>query len=173
MTKHQNFIVDMEKVKELTYRKLWTWADLARNANITEPTIYALQFGRRKASLRTVYKIAKALSVEPSDIIKEEQKIDKTRKTVPFDEDFEHALISYERYSLGRKTYVVGMCVEYIMKFLKDVSDKTLWVMQEDLEHPLTYGDPFIDKPEWMKLKEAIKKELEHRERRGMTSAYK
>lgn len=95
------------------------------------------------------------------------------RKTVPFDEDFEHALISYERYSLGRKTYVVGMCVEYIMKFLKDVSDKTLWIMQEDLEHPLTYGDPFIDKPEWMKLKEAIKKELERREKKGILYAYK
>lgn len=65
--------VNMEKVKELTYRNLWTWADLARNAHITQPTIYALQAGRRKASLRTVYKIATALGVEPSEIVKEEQ----------------------------------------------------------------------------------------------------
>ena len=95
------------------------------------------------------------------------------RKTVPFDEDFEHALISYERYSLGRKTYIVGMCTEYITKFLKDVSDKTLLVIQKDLERPLTYGDPFIDKPQWLKLKGAIKKELERRERKGMLNADK
>ena len=45
--------------------------------------------------------------------------------------------------------------------------------MQEDLEHPLTYGDPFIDKPEWMKLKDAINKELERRKRKGILNAYK
>lgn len=63
--------IDMLKVKEMTYRKLWTWADLAKQAGITQPTIYALQAGRRKASQRTLFKLAAALDVDPSEIIKE------------------------------------------------------------------------------------------------------
>lgn len=63
--------IDMPKVKEMTYRKLWTWADLAKQAGITQPTIYALQAGRRKASQRTLFKLAAALDVDPSEIIKE------------------------------------------------------------------------------------------------------
>lgn len=63
--------IDMLKVKEMTYRKLWTWADLAKQAGITQPTIYALQAGRRKASQRTLFKLAAALDVDPLEIIKE------------------------------------------------------------------------------------------------------
>lgn len=61
--------LDMEKVKEMTYQKLWTWADLARQANVTQPTLYALKAGRRNPSMRTIYKIAHALGVEPQEII--------------------------------------------------------------------------------------------------------
>ena len=64
------FDVDMPKIKRLTYRNLWTWAELSRRANVTTPTLYALQAGRRRASLRTVYKLAAALGVEPREIIK-------------------------------------------------------------------------------------------------------
>ena len=66
-------IVDMEKVKKMTTSKLWRWKDLAINANISEETIYALQAGRQKARDLTIYKIANALGVEPSEIVKEEQ----------------------------------------------------------------------------------------------------
>lgn len=67
---NKSVVIDMPKVKEMTYRKLWTWAELAKKAGITQPTIFALQSGRRKASIRTAYKIAAALDVEPSEIIK-------------------------------------------------------------------------------------------------------
>lgn len=63
--------LDMEKVKEMTYQKLWTWADLARQANVTQPTLYALKAGRRNPSMRTIYKIAHALGVEPQEIVKQ------------------------------------------------------------------------------------------------------
>ena len=61
--------IDMKKVEDMTYQKLWTWADLSRNADITQTTIFALKAKRRNASRRTLYKIANALGVEPSDIV--------------------------------------------------------------------------------------------------------
>lgn len=61
--------IDMGKVEDMTYQKLWTWADLSRNAGITQTTIFALKAKRRNASRRTLYKIANALGVEPSDIV--------------------------------------------------------------------------------------------------------
>ena len=61
--------IDMEKVKRMMYEKLWTWAELAKQANLAQNTLYALQAGRRNPSLRTIYKIAHALEVEPQQII--------------------------------------------------------------------------------------------------------
>ena len=63
------YYIDMEKVKRMMYEKLWTWAELARQANVTQSTLFALQAGRRNPSLRTIYKIAHALEVEPQQII--------------------------------------------------------------------------------------------------------
>lgn len=64
-----NYSIDMQKVRSMTYKRLWTWADLARHTDLTQSTLYALKAGRRKASPRTVYKIAHALEVEPEEII--------------------------------------------------------------------------------------------------------
>lgn len=61
----------MEKVKSMMYEKLWTWAELARQSNVTQSTLFALQAGRRNPSARTVYKIAYALNVEPAEIMKQ------------------------------------------------------------------------------------------------------
>lgn len=63
--------IKMDKVQEMTYQKLWTWADLARQANVTQSTLYALKAGRRNPSMRTIYKIAHALGVEPQEIVKQ------------------------------------------------------------------------------------------------------
>ena len=92
---------------------------------------------------------------------------------VEFDEDFQHALISYERYALGRRTYVVGMCTEYLTKFLKDMSDKMLSVLQTDLEHPLSWGDPLIDKPDWLQFKADLEKEIQKRKEAGTWEVYR
>lgn len=61
--------LDMAKIKELVYQRLWTWNELAKKANISTNTIYALQSHRRNASRRTAYKIAKALDISPCEII--------------------------------------------------------------------------------------------------------
>lgn len=56
-------------VKDIVDKKLWTWSILAKKADISLTTIFALKAKRRNASRRTLYKIANALGVEPSDIV--------------------------------------------------------------------------------------------------------
>lgn len=63
------FTTDMGKVKQLSYQKGWSLSDLAKQANLSLNTIFALQAKRRRASERTVYKLANALDVSPADII--------------------------------------------------------------------------------------------------------
>ena len=60
---------DMGEVKRLTYKKGWSLSELAKQANLSLNTIFALQAKRRRASERTVYKLANALDVSPADII--------------------------------------------------------------------------------------------------------
>ena len=60
---------DMGEVKRLTYQKGWSLSDLAKQANLSLNTIFALQAKRRRASERTVYKLANALDVSPAEII--------------------------------------------------------------------------------------------------------
>ena len=60
---------NMGEVKRLTYKKGWSLADLARQANLSLNTIFAMQAKRRRASERTVHKLANALDVSPADII--------------------------------------------------------------------------------------------------------
>ena len=62
--------IDPQKLKIFTCKKLWTLSELANNANLSQATISSLCAGRRNASLRTVYKLARALEVEPAELIK-------------------------------------------------------------------------------------------------------
>lgn len=71
--KKSSVIIDMDKVRNLTERRLWSWAELSRKAAVSVATIYSLQTGRRNASILTIRKLANALGVEPSEIVKEEQ----------------------------------------------------------------------------------------------------
>ena len=71
--KKSSVIIDMEKVRNLTESHLWSWAELSRKAEVSVATIYSLQTGRRNASILTTRKLAGALGVEPSEIVKEEQ----------------------------------------------------------------------------------------------------
>lgn len=64
--------VDMAKVENMLYKRLWTWSELARRSNVTTATIFALKAGRRRASMRTLYKIAHAFDVQPGTLIKKD-----------------------------------------------------------------------------------------------------
>lgn len=63
---------NMEKVKHTMYKNGWSWSDLARRSGLSLNTLFALQSKRRKASERTMYKLATALNVEPADIVEKE-----------------------------------------------------------------------------------------------------
>lgn len=62
--------VDFEAVGKLIDEKFISWAELARTAGISQATIFSIKAGRRNASYRTIRKIAQALNVQPSDIIR-------------------------------------------------------------------------------------------------------
>lgn len=66
-----SFSLDPNKVKKLAISKCWSLADLTRKAELSNSTLYKINHGTNKASLRTIGKIARALSVDPSELIKD------------------------------------------------------------------------------------------------------
>ena len=72
-------------------------------------------------------------------------------------EDYEHIVISAERYALGRMTYIVELTVNYIMQEIEDnkLSDQCLDIMRNDIEKARNYGMQ-CDKEQWMKLLKRI-----------------
>lgn len=71
--------------------------------------------------------------------------------------DYEHIVISAERYALGRMTYIVETTVNYILKEIEEdkLSDRCLDVIAEDLRHTKNYGME-CDKQLWIKLLDKI-----------------
>ena len=72
-------------------------------------------------------------------------------------EDYEHIVISAERYALGRMTYIVELTVNYIMQEIEDnkLSDQCLVIMRNDIKKTKNYGMQ-CDKEQWMKLLKRI-----------------
>ena len=71
--------------------------------------------------------------------------------------DYEHIVISAERYALGRMTYIVELTVNYIMQEIEDnkLSDQCLSIMRDDIKEAKDYGMQ-CDKEQWMKLLKRI-----------------
>lgn len=61
----------MERLKELRRRKVLTMEELAERAGVGRNTIWRLEHGVMGAQPRTVRKLAKALGVEPEELIAE------------------------------------------------------------------------------------------------------
>lgn len=81
-------------------------------------------------------------------------------------ENFGTLAICAIRYCHGRQTYMPSTVQGIIKVHLKKVSDKDLHVMIEDCgfqERMNLYGDPNIDKPDWLKWKELLLAEKEAR----------
>lgn len=72
-------------------------------------------------------------------------------------EDYEHIVISAERYALGRMTYIVELTVNYIMQEIEDnkLSGQCLDIMRNDIKKARNYGMQ-CDKEQWMKLLKRI-----------------
>lgn len=59
------------------------------------------------------------------------------------------------RYAIGRQTYMPGLVVDFIRPLLTHVSDKTLYVFDQDITDQRYiggYGDKNIDEPIWMRF---------------------
>lgn len=67
--------------------------------------------------------------------------------------DYEHIVISAERYALGRMTYIVELTVNYILQEIEDdkLSDSCLNVIRKDIKSCKDYGMK-CDKQQWLKL---------------------
>ena len=67
--------------------------------------------------------------------------------------DYEHIVISAERYALGRMTYIVEITVNYILKEIEEdkLSDRCLSVIAEDIRNKKNLGME-CDKKLWLKL---------------------
>lgn len=71
--------------------------------------------------------------------------------------DYEHMIISAERYALGRMTYIVELTVNYILQEIEDgkLSDRCLDVIRKDIKEAKSLGMD-CDKKQWLKLLERI-----------------
>jgi transcriptional regulator with XRE-family HTH domain len=64
--------VDMEKLRELRRRRVLTMEELAQAANVGLNTVWRLEHGVMGAQPRTIRKLARALGVEPEELVKTE-----------------------------------------------------------------------------------------------------
>lgn len=59
----------MEKLRELRRRRVLTMEELAEKAGVGLNTVWRLEHGVMGAQPRTIRKLAKALDVEPEDLV--------------------------------------------------------------------------------------------------------
>lgn len=88
---------------------------------------------------------------------------------VPVDDMFCEMMNWAVRYALGRRTYSATDTARYMIRIIKVLDDKTIDVMLRDIKQHEEWnnlGDD-CDAAEWMKLKEAIQKEMERRKNNG------
>jgi transcriptional regulator with XRE-family HTH domain len=64
--------VDMARLRELRRWRVLTLEDLAEKAGVGRNTIWRLEHGVMGAQPRTIRKLAKALDVEPEELVKTE-----------------------------------------------------------------------------------------------------
>jgi transcriptional regulator with XRE-family HTH domain len=64
--------VDVGKLKELRRRRVLTLHELGDRAGVAYNTVWRLENGKTGAQPRTVRKLAKALGVEPEELLKAE-----------------------------------------------------------------------------------------------------
>ena len=84
----------------------------------------------------------------------------------PRDDNFGAVCNCAVRYALGRRTYMPSLVIDFITPHLNELSDKTLWCFQRDLEERknsfFDFGDEF-DKANWMSFLDAVNKEIKRR----------
>jgi transcriptional regulator with XRE-family HTH domain len=64
--------VDVARLRELRRRRVLTLEELAEKAGVGRNTIWRLEHGVMGAQPRTIRKLARALNVEPEELVKTE-----------------------------------------------------------------------------------------------------
>ena len=64
--------VDVAKLRELRRRRVLTLEELAQKAGVGRNTVWRLEHGMMGAQPRTIRKLARALDVEPEELVKTE-----------------------------------------------------------------------------------------------------
>lgn len=92
----------------------------------------------------------------------------KEKDELPFSvsDDFGLILVSALRYAHTRATYVTRATAEYVLKNLRFVNDRYLYVMIRDLEGCEHFGHAEIDGKLWCEFRRQL---VEERERRMMS----
>lgn len=63
------------------------------------------------------------------------------------------------RYAIGRQTYIPGLVIDFICPILPYISDKTLYIFDQDItdqKYIGGYGDKYIDEPLWMQFHQDV-----------------
>lgn len=88
-------------------------------------------------------------------------------KTVLVDERLGEMLNYAVRYAIGRRTYAPHDVVKYVEPLVPYLDRATLHVMHYDIVaaqvKPGGLGDDIIDAPDWLRLLDKIRAELERR----------
>jgi transcriptional regulator with XRE-family HTH domain len=63
--------VDGQKLRRLRNQRVWLIGDLARESGVHRNVVSKLENGRGGAYPETIRKLAKALNVDPSELVKE------------------------------------------------------------------------------------------------------
>ena len=82
-------------------------------------------------------------------------------------EDFATLAICAIRYCHGRQTYMPSLVQGIVRPHLQEMDDKDISVLLQDCEGMTEFdcGDPMIDRPNWERWYEELKKEKERRKR--------
>jgi transcriptional regulator with XRE-family HTH domain len=62
--------VDVERLKELRREKVLSLRELEERSGVSYNTIWRIEAGRQGAQQRTIRRLAEALGVEPSELVK-------------------------------------------------------------------------------------------------------
>lgn len=81
-------------------------------------------------------------------------------------DDFGTLCICAIRYCQGRQTYMPLLVQGIVREHFSELSDRDINVMLDDCkfqEQMNLYGDPNIDKPDWIRWRKDLEKEQERR----------
>ena len=103
------------------------------------------------------------------------KKAESPKITIEANDDFFGAVLNCAvRYALGRRTYMPGLVMEQIRKWLPLLSEKTLWCFEQDItraQQDGMLGDPNIDAPEWKHFLAEVQEERAKRRGRDADNA--